>query len=216
MAGVRGLEPADVISIRSLLQLAGERPQVGRARLSTKPAPTATPTTGNTIGAVRVSCSSGPTVFARGQDDVRRDRGQFRRVSASVGGIGRGPAGVDPHVAAAPLDLLMPTVRANPSEAVLKHVGTGQLRGWAARTRTRRCHFDDLCCSSRAKGLRSTPLGEPKRICPIFQRLPENDVCEFEFSQPSHGVSLSSSFKSLGLPRSPYIGLGTIALLLPF
>ena len=37
---------------------------------------------------------------AMGQDDVRRERGQFRRVSANVGGIGRGPAGVDPHVAA--------------------------------------------------------------------------------------------------------------------
>jgi hypothetical protein len=28
VAGLRGLEPADVISIRSLLRLAGERPQV--------------------------------------------------------------------------------------------------------------------------------------------------------------------------------------------
>ena len=31
-------------------------------------------------------------------------------------------------------------------------------------------------------------FGEPKRICPIFQRLLENDVWEFESSQPSHGV----------------------------
>ena len=37
---------------------------------------------------------------AMGQDDVRRERDQFRRVSANFGGIGRGPAGVDPHVAA--------------------------------------------------------------------------------------------------------------------
>ena len=37
---------------------------------------------------------------AVGQDDVRRERGQFRRVFANLGGIGRGPAGVDPHVAA--------------------------------------------------------------------------------------------------------------------
>ena len=35
-----------------------------------------------------------------GQDDVGRERGQFRRMTANVGGIGRGPAGVDPHVAA--------------------------------------------------------------------------------------------------------------------
>ncbi len=34
------------------------------------------------------------------QDDVGRERGQFRRVSANVGGIGSGPAGIDPHVAA--------------------------------------------------------------------------------------------------------------------
>src|SRR5215831_5190322 len=37
---------------------------------------------------------------ARGQDDVRCERDQFRRVSANLGGIGRGPAGVDAHVAA--------------------------------------------------------------------------------------------------------------------
>jgi len=35
-----------------------------------------------------------------GQNDVRRERGRFRRVPANVGGIGRGPASVDPHVAA--------------------------------------------------------------------------------------------------------------------
>ena len=37
---------------------------------------------------------------AVGQDDVRRERGQFRRVSANFGGTGCGPAGIDPHVAA--------------------------------------------------------------------------------------------------------------------
>ena len=35
-----------------------------------------------------------------GHDDVGRERGQFRRVLANVVGIGRGPADVDPHVAA--------------------------------------------------------------------------------------------------------------------
>ena len=73
----------------------------GRARLSTKPAPTGSATTANTIGTVRVACSNGPTVeAAMGQDDVRRERDQFRRVSANLGGIARGPAIVDPHVAA--------------------------------------------------------------------------------------------------------------------
>ena len=37
---------------------------------------------------------------AVGKDDIGRERRQFRRVSANVVGIGRGPAGVDPHVAA--------------------------------------------------------------------------------------------------------------------
>jgi hypothetical protein len=32
-------------------------------------------------------------------EDVRRERGQFRRVSANVVGVGRGPASVDPHIA---------------------------------------------------------------------------------------------------------------------
>jgi hypothetical protein len=44
-------------------------------------------------------------------------------------------------------------------------------------------------------------FGEPKRIFPIFQRLPENDVCEFESSQPSHGVgSLRAGIRAL-FPR---------------
>jgi hypothetical protein len=37
---------------------------------------------------------------AMGQNEVRRERGQFRCVSANLGGIGRGPADVDAHVAA--------------------------------------------------------------------------------------------------------------------
>jgi hypothetical protein len=39
-------------------------------------------------------------VRRQGEDDVWRERDQFRRVSAKVVGIGRGPAGVDPQVAA--------------------------------------------------------------------------------------------------------------------
>ena len=66
----------------------------GRARLSTKPAPTGSATIANTIGTVRVACSNGPTVErAMGQDDVRRERDQFRRVSANVVGIGSRPSG---------------------------------------------------------------------------------------------------------------------------
>ena len=65
----------------------------GRARLSTKPAPTGSATIANTIGTVRVACSNGAHGRgARGQDDVRRERDQFRRVFANVVGIARGPA----------------------------------------------------------------------------------------------------------------------------
>ena len=73
----------------------------GRARLSTKPAPTGSATTANTIGTVRVACSNGRHGRgASGEDDVRRERDQFRRVFANVVGIARAPAIVDPHVAA--------------------------------------------------------------------------------------------------------------------
>ena len=44
-----------------------------------------------------------------GQDDVRRERDQFRRVFANAVGIARAPANVDPHVAAVgPAQLLQP------------------------------------------------------------------------------------------------------------
>jgi hypothetical protein len=35
-----------------------------------------------------------------GQDNIGRERGQFCRVFANVVGLGSGPAGVNPHVAA--------------------------------------------------------------------------------------------------------------------
>ena len=34
-----------------------------------------------------------------GKNDVGRERDQFRRMAANFGCIGRGPAGVDPHIA---------------------------------------------------------------------------------------------------------------------
>ena len=82
----------------------------GRARLSTKPAPTGSATTANTIGTVRVACSNAATAaLPCGQDDVRRERDQFRRVSANAVGIACGPASIDPHIAAVgPAQLLQP------------------------------------------------------------------------------------------------------------
>ena len=44
-----------------------------------------------------------------GQDDVRRERGQFRRVFAKVVGVAQAPAVIDPQVAAdGPTRLLQP------------------------------------------------------------------------------------------------------------
>ncbi len=66
----------------------------GRARLSTKPAPTGS--TGDREhdrhGAGRLQQRPHGR-GAMGQDDVGRERGQFRRVSANLGGIGSWPSG---------------------------------------------------------------------------------------------------------------------------
>src|SRR2546421_684605 len=68
----------------------------GRARLSTKPAATASWTIANTIGTVRVACSKGACArMASGEGDIGRERGQFLRLSANCGDVGCGPADVD-------------------------------------------------------------------------------------------------------------------------
>ena len=65
----------------------------GRARLSTKPAPTGSATCTNTIGTVRVACSNGPSdAGAGGQDDVRRERDQFGRMFAHDRRLALAPA----------------------------------------------------------------------------------------------------------------------------
>ena len=72
----------------------------GRAKLSTKPAPTGSVTFANTIGTVRVACNSAPVVYGRGQNDVRPERDKFRRVLRTSLDIASAPADVDPHVTA--------------------------------------------------------------------------------------------------------------------
>jgi hypothetical protein len=62
--------------------------------------------------------------------------------------------------------------------------------GGPERTRTRKCHFENLVTARARKVSVPKCSGDPKRICPTFQRLSQNDVCEFECSQPSHGVGL--------------------------
>ena len=79
----------------------------GRAMLSTKPAPTGSTTTTNTIGYGAGHLQSRPLVAAPRQNDIRRERGQFHRVFANVVRIARPKAIVDLHVATvAPAQLL--------------------------------------------------------------------------------------------------------------
>jgi hypothetical protein len=64
----------------------------------------------NTIGTVRVVCLQRcHNRAARGQDNVRRERDQFRRVAAIALRIADAPTSVDPHVAAvSPAQFLQP------------------------------------------------------------------------------------------------------------
>ena len=81
----------------------------GRARLSTKPAPTGSGTTANTIGTVRVACSNGPTVELPA---ARMTSGASATNSAACLRMSAAlprPSGIDPHVAPiGPAQLLQP------------------------------------------------------------------------------------------------------------
>src|SRR3954451_14401824 len=73
----------------------------GRARLSTKPAPTGSGVCTNTMATVRLGRLQGPHDGTAGGDDhVRRERDQLRSVFVDVFGIASAPTGVNPHVAA--------------------------------------------------------------------------------------------------------------------
>ena len=62
------------------------------------------------------------------QHDVRRERGQFRRVSAHGVGIGRGPAGVDPQVTADGPARLLQALQERPDTRLIFRIicGCGQ------------------------------------------------------------------------------------------
>ena len=82
----------------------------GRARLSTKPAPTGSTTLRehDRHGAGRLQQRPPSTPLPRGQDDVRRERDQFRRVSANVVGIGAAQRCRSAHCGHGPAQLLQP------------------------------------------------------------------------------------------------------------
>jgi hypothetical protein len=68
----------------------------------------------------------------------------------------------------------------------------------AARPDHRRCgkvksaarsRISTIFVAARARKVSGSKMfGDPRRICPTFQRLSQNDVCEFESSQPSQAV----------------------------
>src|SRR5262249_16207274 len=82
----------------------------GCARLSTKPAPTGALTFPNPIRAEGLGVLPSRNCRARGgQDNIRCEREQFRRVPATAVGIDRAPTVVDPHVTTGgPAQLLQP------------------------------------------------------------------------------------------------------------
>ena len=67
------------------------------------------------------------------QDDVGRERGQFRRVSAKCGGIGCGPADVDPHIAADRSSPIAPAPAGTPRCRACQTRHRSQPRGTGAR-----------------------------------------------------------------------------------
>jgi hypothetical protein len=73
----------------------------GRAKLSTRPAPTGSAAIANTIGTVRVACSSGAAAaLPFCEDDVRCEGCQFPSVSVKLRSVGCGPPRVEAHIAA--------------------------------------------------------------------------------------------------------------------
>src|SRR5262245_49521094 len=139
----------------------------GRARLSTIPAPTGSPTKDNRHGAgclpERPNCRD-----AMGEDDIRRERNQFGRVSANVVGIDSSPANVDPQVAAdGPAEFLQLLLERSEPCLIFRSVrGCGQEHADAphpaALLRARR---ERPCCRRAAKQCdeRAPPHGHPRQ-----------------------------------------------------
>ena len=79
----------------------------GRARLSTKPAPTGSTTPTNTIGTVRVACcNAAHGRAASGHNDIRRERDELADVSAHKVDVAGAPrTEVEPDGALGPAQL---------------------------------------------------------------------------------------------------------------
>ena len=155
----------------------------------------------NTIGTVRVACSNGPTVgAASGQDDVRRERDQFRRVFAKVVGIAaaqrvsiRTLRPIDPAQFLQPLQerrdagLRFRIVRSRVHQHADAPHPLGLLRARRQRPRRRRAaeQRDELAApiirSPRRRGRAGWRDVEP-------ERLGRSEVdCQFILGRPLHG-----------------------------
>ena len=124
----------------------------------------------NTIGTVRVACCNAATAGAAGQDDVRRERDQFRRVSAKAVGIAGGPAVVDPHVAAVgPAQLLQPLQERPKTGLSLPDRPRPVMSTPMRRTRS-------ACCARAASGHAAAPpssvMNSRRRMIYLIRRGP--------------------------------------------
>ena len=130
---------------------------------------------------------------AMGQDDVRRKRGQFRRMSANLGGIGRGPADVDAHVAAdRPVRLLQPLQERSDAGLIFWIVrGCGQQ------------HADPTHPLALLRARRERPRDRSAECCDEFS--PLHSITSSARASTDGGMVRPSAFAVLRLMTSSYL-----------
>jgi hypothetical protein len=80
-----------------------------------------------------------------------------------------------------------------PERAAPDYRSLRRLRGWAERTQTGRCHFDDLCCNPRAKGLRSQKCSANQReFAQYFNRFAKMTFASSSPLSPARQYGLTS------------------------
>ena len=138
----------------------------GRARLSTNPAPTGSRNLreDDRHGAGRLQQRRHGR-GAAGQDDVRPERNQFRRISADALGVATTPAIVDPHVAAIGPTQLLQIRAGTPRYGSLP---SDRLQWWPNSTPTRRIRSSARAPRAAiAAALPSTERIRRRRMSPL-------------------------------------------------
>ena len=117
------------------------------------PAPTGSTTIVNTIGTVRVArCNAAADVVVVRQDDIRRERNQFRRVFAMPVAVARrAPADVDPDVATVGPTQLLQSLHERPEADLAFRAVRGEFMSTPMR-RTR-----STCCARTWRGHEALP-----------------------------------------------------------